>query len=1569
MRKMKKRIMAWMMVLAMLLSMVPEFGTYASEDVPDTSYDVSETVTTEACTTEELTDAPEEITEDTEVSAEVAGETTEESVEEITGEPAEEPVEEITVEPAGESTEEVTEEVTADIEDEEEVLLLPGDQWKVVGVASPYIYVNGHRYVGSQYSIQSQVTGEILGGWCYDHNKTTAAIGSGLTEAAGTNKLVAISCLVAQGNGAMAPYYYGFNWQGYNSEVVATLANSILAGNSASGSFGSIVDSYVAYIESLDSKFTLIHPYPSFTDNDSDIVYDSTSGLYCSKTMRLNVAEDSNTLSWVSDTVLPEGVYARVSDTPSVPVMINNECYTPGQTITMKSNQYITYLFDPTKISAGKMSSFSQSFTMSQYVIDSKTFTPHGGYQPVIYASYNISALSAQMGDVVRGRLGFQKRSSNTTVTTGCSLYSLAGAEYVLKDAYGNDAKFIVASSDSGDVYGSTANREFVTNKDGYLTYKFYYSGNKSDITDLYSNVTGNNPYTITFDDRNRIICDMGTYRLSETTASPGYKKDDDCRYDTAGKYHEVTLSNSHRNAYIVCREEPHLDPVRLRMVKFDEETRTANPIGAGSLAGAVFEVDYYNGTYTKSTLPGSPTRKWYFQTDENGSWNFTSNAQLLNNDKYDSDERYPGNLIPLGTVTVREITAPEGYIRTWDNSNGYITIDGNEYSDNKLVLYQIRMNDGNTAPQRLLDGNTVTRGDEVITIRAYDPVKRGNIAFDKREYNSDNPMPYIAFVMESMTTHEKHIIVTDENGHATTDFSSFGNRRENVNGNDKYLDDLENPDVIENQLRPTPVWFYGTADEDKWDAAKIQTNRGALPYDTYTITEIASDGNSHTRLIDYGEITFEIKNNREMVNQTVYDMELPVIHTTALSEDTADHIAGAYKTAKVIDTVEYDYLYPERTYRLVGTAMNKKSEKPIVIDGQPLVEEVEFTTGSAERLCHGYQDVVFEFDATLLRGTTMVVYEKLYILDEETNEWSYVTGHEDIEDEGQSVHFTDVHTTATDSNTNSHDSYAVREVTIIDKVFCSNLIKGRTYTVKGMIMVIPDEVGADNELNDYTYTYDESTGTYTDQNGIECHPYLVDGKPVTAEKTFVAEQSGDCIVELAFTFDARPLKNRSINVFEDLYNENGIRIGTHADLTDEEQTIIFHPKDTGILVNTRNKIDGFGGVKTGDVPIMIIVILLLSSVIAAACLFIFRHKELMKGFAKKVMVTVNNHKLHMLLLLVMLTSSGFIIATGVYASNNAMTVNEDVTVGDKVYDYQLITTYESDDPDMHYDFEKKHEGAKLVDTSYEVIDTVYPEKTVTTDKTYKLKDKDESRIADTITQDDIEYTLKDVSWEEVPVSEEVEYTMDFGYCTKEPSYPETYDYTYQSPATGDEVTVSLPFVRLNQGQASWVDGFSVDVTFKNIDGEEFDLAGHKLTYSENLTLKQEDYIELVKLLGYDTSLYRLTNFYWNGSPFKTNEGELWRKGIATGQQYATKYSAYYADTVETGKTYNARATYEATVVDEAAAPTYTIQASALYQKDNIVKNVMLAIVIIVFLVVVIIFMIAGKKKKGEEKL
>ena len=66
----------------------------------------------------------------------------------------------------------------------------------------------------------------------------------------------------------------------------------------------------------------------------------------------------------------------------------------------------------------------------------------------------------------------------------------------------------------------------------------------------------------------------------------------------------------------------------------------------------------------------------------------------------------------------------------------------------------------------------------------------------------------------------------------------------------------------------------------------------------------------------------------------------------------------------------------------------------------------------------------------------------------------------------------------------------------------------------------------------------------------------IVGGQPVTAEKTFTAEQSNGT-VELVFKFDGSALVGKAVVVFEDIYYK-GIRIGTHTDLTDEGQTVFY---------------------------------------------------------------------------------------------------------------------------------------------------------------------------------------------------------------------------------------------------------------------------------------------------------------------------------------------------------------------------------------------------------------------------
>lgn len=115
------------------------------------------------------------------------------------------------------------------------------------------------------------------------------------------------------------------------------------------------------------------------------------------------------------------------------------------------------------------------------------------------------------------------------------------------------------------------------------------------------------------------------------------------------------------------------------------------------------------------------------------------------------------------------------------------------------------------------------------------------------------------------------------------------------------------------------------------------------------------------------------------------------------------------------------------------------------------------------------------------------------------------------------------VHTTATSNGQKSVD--ANKQMTIDDVVHATGLIVGKTYTVKGQL-------------------YDKDTGK----------ALIVDGKPVTAETTFVAKASVQDVT-VHFAFDGSELGGHDVVVFEDLYLGNK-KIASHADLNDKDQTV-----------------------------------------------------------------------------------------------------------------------------------------------------------------------------------------------------------------------------------------------------------------------------------------------------------------------------------------------------------------------------------------------------------------------------
>ena len=266
---------------------------------------------------------------------------------------------------------------------------------------------------------------------------------------------------------------------------------------------------------------------------------------------------------------------------------------------------------------------------------------------------------------------------------------------------------------------------------------------------------------------------------------------------------------------------------------------------------------------------------------------------------------------------------------------------------------------------------------------------------------------------------------------------------------------------------------------------------------------------------LEYKGIEIAVHADIEDKDQTVY---VPKIKTTAIGEDTEDHIEKAKEDAVIVDTVEYKGLEIGREYTMTGKLVDKVTGEVIIdAEGNEITVSETFTAEEKD----GSIDITFKFDASALAGKSLVAFESL------TAEGKEVAVHADLTDEGQTVRIPEIKTTATDKVTGDHDGVVAKETTVLDEVFYKNLIPGKEYTVHGKLMV-------------------KETG----------EPLTVNGKEVTAEKTFVAEEADGSII-LEFTFDSSALAGKHIVAFEDV-EYKGISIGTHADLEDEDQTISY---------------------------------------------------------------------------------------------------------------------------------------------------------------------------------------------------------------------------------------------------------------------------------------------------------------------------------------------------------------------------------------------------------------------------
>ena len=751
------------------------------------------------------------------------------------------------------------------------------------------------------------------------------------------------------------------------------------------------------------------------------------------------------------------------------------------------------------------------------------------------------------------GNATLKKTSSNTSITDGNGLYSIAGATY--------------------GVYSD-----------------------KDCTKQLATLTTDNSGNTDTVEVK------AGTVYIKELSAPAGYKVDNTV-YSLnveAGKTATLNVSDT-----------PKVTDTLIELFKIDMETQKDAPQGDASLEGAEFTWKFYVGHYTADNLPSEPTKTWVTKTiaekDSDGTIHYVS--RLSDEYKVSGDSFYTQdgkNVLPLGTLTVEETKAPDGYLL----DGAYMQADGSEEQIKGMYLTQItedgdiavlsgsnqchvsdkvirggvkiQKRDLETSDTKgqgsatlkdaefeiislndnavLVEGKLYNKGDVVKTILTdiegvastsadllpygkyrieeskapegyltdgaepiefeitedgkivdltgtdtsiYNQVKRGDLEGVKIGAGTHKRLAGVPFRITSKTTGESHIIVTDDNGQFSTS-ADWASHKHNTNAGKTSEDG---------------IWF-GTSEPDD--------SKGALIYDTYIIEELRCEGNKGFELIPPFEIVVS-RNNVTVDLGTLtdeYEKEIS-IHTTATGKDGEKSIVAG-KEVTIIDTVTLDGLEKGTKYQLKGWQMLKEENAELLIDGQRVESDYTFTADSEEMKI----EMEYTFNASSLGGQNLVTFEELYDLSNE-DEPVKVAEHKDIDDEGQTVLITEriisIHTTAT-SEDGKKEIEAGKDVTIIDTVTLDGLEVGAKYQLKGWQMI-------------------------KDENA----ELIINGERVENDYTFTAD-SESMEVQIAFTFDASELDGKELVTFEELYDlsnpDEPTKVTEHKDIEDDGQTV-----------------------------------------------------------------------------------------------------------------------------------------------------------------------------------------------------------------------------------------------------------------------------------------------------------------------------------------------------------------------------------------------------------------------------
>lgn len=413
-----------------------------------------------------------------------------------------------------------------------------------------------------------------------------------------------------------------------------------------------------------------------------------------------------------------------------------------------------------------------------------------------------------------------------------------------------------------------------------------------------------------------------GTYSVKEVTPPKGYKLDT--------KVYTFTIDGS--DTSLSVEDEP--GTLTLKLKKKDSQTGST-PQGNASLAGAVYQISYQKGGQTV--------------TEE-----LTSDAS--------------GNLgtlegLPLGTVTVKELTAPEGY--RLDTQVHTYTVDGSQLTGD---VYELEITDlaeevqrgGLTIQKKDSQTGTTPQGDaslegitfEIVNESQNPVVVNGSTAAPGQvamtittnasgvATTGENALPYGDYTVREKSTNESMLKTFTEEISVSIDIDNVLLEYEAENdvvrggidlekqdsqmgttpqGNSSFANiDFEiinrsaNPVVVDGQTYAVgDVVMTITTDEN----GHASTGSEALPYGTYEVRE--SQTNESMLLTWTGETVQVRQNGHSVAITAVNDVE-----RGGLSVEKQDTITGS--------TPQGDANFEGITFEIINNSRN-----PVIVEGQ----------------------------------------------------------------------------------------------------------------------------------------------------------------------------------------------------------------------------------------------------------------------------------------------------------------------------------------------------------------------------------------------------------------------------------------------------------------------------------------------------------------------------------------------------------------------------------------------------------------------------------------------------------